>query len=206
MSDYDERITMPWRFSAMMALFLTIVTGGVLEMLLMAGSDLSASPLYAAGLFLLAWGMMTLLVSITMSVTLQIRNRLTWQGAGQPTLRIRGTRKGETSYIPMHLIDSVEPVQFETRWGKSFVAEPPEPEADEPRDETVWWKKFLSIRDANSPIVTATYSQFGYCGSGLRVTYRAPTLTSGGELLTWKHQFPTRQPQTLMSLLNAARK
>jgi len=199
--EYDERIRMPPPLSATIALFPTILLWGLAVLMLAHVSGEAIGLAQRITLFVPAWGLMTLIVHRGMGVTLQIRVRRDRQGQAQPVLQIRGTRKGELARIPLSSIESVDPVRFETNWGFSSVPEPgeAEPPPASPQ-ETSWWKRFLAIRDPDSPVVTATYAQYAYHGPGIRITYRAPTLFSAREL-RWRLQFPTRHPQKLMSVL-----
>ncbi|MCB1645715.1 MAG: hypothetical protein KDI36_09690 [Pseudomonadales bacterium] len=212
-TDYDERITVPWQYWVVPAFFPAILLWLVSEICVAATSSgyigFFHEPLTSTMLFLLAWGVMLFIAPRVMAVRLQIRDRLTWKGDTTPTLRIRGTRKGETIYIPFSMIESVERVQYESGWFVSRVIDAPGQmtaqagASENPAvDNRSGWQKFFMVRTADSPVVTNTISQMGYTGPGLQLTYRAATLVSNGETFLWQQQFPTRDPETVLSILN----
>ncbi|MFT5012397.1 MAG: hypothetical protein ACI9HY_002046 [Planctomycetaceae bacterium] len=66
-----------------------------------------------------------------------------------------------------------------------------------------WWRTFLHIRDEHDPISVSTNELFGYQRTGLQVTYRTHTLTSGAHKLVLQEQFQRQDPVLLRSVLGS---
>ena len=199
MTPFSERITMPWRLCILHALFPAIVAWMPLYAGWIITGGNADSTAGKAGLFLLAWAVMVPVVAHTRSVSLSLANRLTWRGHREPVLRVRGTRRGETAWIPLSDVTAIEKVRLGPGQERPAASQGDSPKSIR-HPEKRWWAAFFSF-GPDEPDPVATLSVPGYSGPGLKVTYEAATMVSGGVRQTWRVQFPTGRQDDLSSLL-----
>lgn len=157
---------------------------------------------FLLSVFAICWVSLIIMLRLTKTVRIDVRNMRQWNGQRDPTLVIRGNSRGSKSHIPLQMLEDVTEVTFVGPWWKMSVVGA-DPEVRETKVKGHWWRRFLNLTDDKGPTPVSTQELFGYRGPGLRVTYRAPTLASGGEAYLWKQQFPANDPGRLKLILES---
>jgi len=199
---YLETIPIPTRWlqtiSTIAAVFITVLAGTM-------NPDPQGDRIdvrFLAMLFTISWCAVFAMLWLTKSVRVSVENMLQWSGERGPTLVVRGNTRSSKSYIPLAMIEDVTEVTFEGPWWKSTVSgAPPDLVMPATAEKPDGWQTFLHMRDEHSTIPVGRRDVFGYRGPGLLVTWRARAPNTGTKELFWRDQFPTADPEKLMSIL-----
>lgn len=202
---YSEAITMPTPVLLATTTLTTLVVTvfvSFIKMSTMPNSEWEL--LFPPAFFAVCWLVMLFMFRFTTTVKVSIENTLLFSGKRGPSLIVRGSKRGEKSYVPLHIIEEIVEVTFEGPWWRPKVTGGlQQQDMSWTGEQKAWWRTFLHMRDEHDPISVSTNELFGYQGTGLQVTYRGHALTSGGNKLVWKHQFSTQDPVLLKSVLES---